>query len=82
MCTARPADRAPVGHRRRRAGGRGFQEAFAEAAKIGPAVDRFFTEVFVMADDPTLRRARVRLMQQVEQVIPQLAEVSEIVREG
>ena len=35
-----------------------------------------------MADDPTLRRARVRLMQQVEQVIPQLAEVSEIVREG
>ena len=62
--------------------GAGFREAFAEAAKIGPAVDRFFTEVFVMVDDPTLRRARLRLMQQVEQLILQLADVSEIVREA
>ena len=62
--------------------GAGFREAFAEAAKIGPVVDRFFIEVFVMADDSTLRRARLRLMQQVEQVILQLADVSEIVREA
>ena len=61
--------------------GAGFREAFAEAAKIGPAVDRFFNEVFVMADDPTLRRARLRLMRQVEQVVLQLADVSEVVRE-
>ena len=61
--------------------GTGFRDAFAEAAKIGPAVDRFFTEVFVMADDPIQRNARLRLMQQVEQVILQLADVSEIVRE-
>ena len=61
--------------------GAGFREAFAEATKIGPAVDRFFTEVFVMVDDPSLRRARLHLMQQVEQVILQLADVSEIVRE-
>ena len=59
--------------------GAGFREAFAEAARIGPAVDRFFNEVFVMVDDPALRRARLRLMQQVEQVILQLADVSEIV---
>lgn len=59
--------------------GAGFRAAFAEAAKIGPAVDRFFTEVFVMADDPALRLARLRLMQEVEQVILQLADVSEIV---
>ena len=59
--------------------GAGFREAFAEAARIGPAVDRFFNEVFVMADDPALRRARLRLMQQVEQVVLQLADVSEIV---
>ena len=59
--------------------GAGFREAFAEAARIGPAVDRFFNEVFVMADDPALRRARLRLMQQVEHVILQLADVSEIV---
>ncbi len=61
--------------------GAGFHGAFAEAAKIGPAVDRFFTEVFVMADDLSLRRARLRLMQEVEQVILQLADVSELVRE-
>ncbi len=62
--------------------GDGYREAFAEAARIGSVVDRFFTEVFVMADDLTLRRARLRLMQHVEQVILQLADVSEIVREG
>ncbi|MYD69160.1 MAG: glycine--tRNA ligase subunit beta [Acidobacteria bacterium] len=61
--------------------GAGFRGAFAEAARIGPAVDRFFTDVFVMADDPTLRRARLRLMYEVEQVILQLADVSEIVQE-
>ncbi len=61
--------------------GAGFREAFAEAARIGPAVDRFFNEVFVMAEDPTLREARLRLMQRVEQVILQLADVSEIVPE-
>ena len=61
--------------------GTGFREAFAEAAKIGPAVDRFFNEVFVMADDPALRNARLGLMQRVEQVILQLADISEIVPE-
>ncbi len=61
--------------------GTGFREAFAEAAGIGPAVDRFFSEVFVMVDDQTLRRARLRLVQEVEQVILQLADVSEIVPE-
>ena len=59
--------------------GAGFREAFAEAARIGPAVDRFFNEVFVMADDQKLRNARLRLMRKVEQVILQLADVSEIV---
>ena len=62
--------------------GTGFREAFAEAAKIGPAVDRFFTAVFVMADDAALRRARLRLMQQVEQAILQLVDVAEIVPEA
>ena len=61
--------------------GSGFREAFAEAARIGPAVDRFLNEVFVMADDLKLRNARLGLMQQVEQVILQLADVSEIVPE-
>ena len=62
--------------------GAGFREAFAEAARIGPAVDRFFTEVFVMTDKEELRSARLHLMQQIERVILQLADVSEIVREA
>ena len=61
--------------------GTGFRQAFAEAARIGPAVDRFFTEVLVMADDPKLRNARLRLMKRVEQLVLQLADVSEIVPE-
>ena len=61
--------------------GSGFRRAFTEAAKIGPAVDRFFTEVFVMADDPAVKDARLGLMKQVEQSILQLADVSEIVPE-
>ena len=85
-----PAERALLAELERRRSiidraverGTGFRKAFAEAAKIGPAVDRFFTEVFVMADDLSLRRARLLLMQEVEQLILQLADVSEIVPEA
>ena len=62
--------------------GSAFREAFAEAAQIGPAVDRFFTDVFVMTDDPALRIARLRLMHELEQLILKLADVSEMVREA
>lgn len=61
--------------------GEGFQDAFREAAGVGPAVDRFFTEVFVMADDAALRSARLRLMKRLERLILKLGDVSEIVAE-
>ena len=61
------------------AGGREYRPAFGEAAKFGPAVDRFFTEVFVMVDDPALKRARLRLMKRLERLILQIADISEIV---
>ena len=61
--------------------GQDYRGAFAEASKFGPAVDRFFTEVFVMSDDQRLRTARLLLMKRLEQLILQLADVSEIVRE-
>ncbi len=61
--------------------GTGYREAFASAAKLGSAVDRFFSEVFVMADDVSLRLARLRLMKQVERLILKLADVSELVQE-
>ena len=44
--------------------------AFTEAAAFGPAVDRFFTEVFVMVDDlARVRQARLRLMKRVERLV-------------
>ena len=59
--------------------GTGFREAYAEAAAFEPAVARFFNEVFVMADDPALRRARLRLMRELEHLILQLGDISEVV---
>jgi glycyl-tRNA synthetase beta chain len=69
----RPAIEAAV------ARGNGFREAFAEAAGFGPTVAKFFDDVLVMADDSKLREARLRLMWKLEQLILQLADVSEIV---
>ena len=59
--------------------GKGFREAYAEAAKFEPVVARFFEEVFVMSDDPKLRQARLRLMKRLETVILELGDISEIV---
>jgi glycyl-tRNA synthetase beta chain len=59
--------------------GRDFRGAYTEAAQVQPAVDKFFTEVFVMVDDPALREARLRLMKRLEQLILQLGDISEIV---
>ena len=61
------------------ASGRNYRRAFAEAAAFGPAVDRFFTEVFVMVDDQALRRARLGLMNDLARLILTLADISEIV---
>ena len=61
--------------------GTGYRQAFAEAAKAGPAVAKFFDDVMVMADDAKLRDARLRLLRRLEGLILQLADVSEIVPE-
>jgi glycyl-tRNA synthetase beta chain len=58
-----------------------YRRGFAEAAKFGPAVDKFFTDVFVMVDDQTLRAARLALMKRLESTILKLADISEIVAE-
>lgn len=60
-------------------GGRDFKAAYAEAAAFEPAVAKFFTEVFVMAEDAKLRDARLRLMKRLESLILQLGDISEIV---
>jgi glycyl-tRNA synthetase beta chain len=56
-----------------------YRQAFAEAAGFGPFVDRFFTDVFVMVEDPALRQARLHLMQSLARLILRLGDISEIV---
>lgn len=58
---------------------RRYADAFMEAAGFGPAVDRFFADVFVMTEDLQMRNARLLLMARLESLILKLADISEIV---
>ena len=39
-----------------------FATGLRAAAELAPAIDRFFTDVMVMDDDPAIRANRLRLM--------------------
>jgi glycyl-tRNA synthetase beta chain len=56
-----------------------YRAAFVEIAGLRAAVDRFFTEVFVMADDARTREARLTLMADLRDLILHLADISEII---
>jgi glycyl-tRNA synthetase beta chain len=56
-----------------------YRAAFVEIAGLRAAVDRFFTEVFVMADDVRVRHARLSLMADLRDLILHLADISEII---
>jgi len=59
--------------------GADYRQAFTEIAALRPVVDRFFTDVFVMAEDPRLRAARLTLMADLRDLILTIADISEIV---
>ena len=61
--------------------GDNYRMAFAEAARFGPAVDQFFTDVLVMAEDDGVRLRRLAMLKGLERLISRLADVSELVRE-
>ena len=56
-----------------------YRRAFSEIAGLRGPIDRFFTEVFVMADDSRLRTARLKLMADLRDLILHFADISEIV---
>ncbi len=56
-----------------------YKRAFIEISGLRGPVDRFFTDVFVMADDARLRTARLALMAELRDLILDLADISEIV---
>jgi glycyl-tRNA synthetase beta chain len=58
---------------------RQYLEAFRLASGFRPAVDRFFTDVFVMVDDVALREQRLTLIWRLHDLMLELADISEIV---
>jgi glycyl-tRNA synthetase beta chain len=56
-----------------------YRAAFVDIAGLRAAVDRFFTEVFVMADDVRIRHMRLTLMAELRDLILNLADISEII---
>ncbi len=58
---------------------RQYDQAFRIASGLRPAVDRFFTDIFVMVDDAGLREARLSLLRRLHELLLELADISEIV---
>jgi glycyl-tRNA synthetase beta chain len=58
---------------------RQYGPAFSIAAGFRPAVDRFFTDIFVMVDDQDLRDQRLSLLRKLHDLLLELADISEIV---
>jgi glycyl-tRNA synthetase beta chain len=55
-----------------------YVRALQEVAALRPAVDRFFTDVFVMADDAALRQARLGLLAVLRDSVRAIADLSSI----
>ncbi|HQR47470.1 MAG TPA: glycine--tRNA ligase subunit beta, partial [Thermoanaerobaculia bacterium] len=57
---------------------RDYQVALGIMASLGPALDRFFTEVMVLTDDPAVRGNRVALLRAMRDQFFRVARFSEI----
>jgi glycyl-tRNA synthetase beta chain len=55
-----------------------YRAAFVAASGVRPAVDKFFTDVFVMVEEVPLRNARLKLVAALRDLILGLADISEI----
>lgn len=55
-----------------------YREALTDVAALRPAVDRFFTDVFVMVDDAALRQARLTLLAALRDTVFDIADLSQI----
>ncbi len=57
---------------------RQYDQAFRTASGLRPAVDRFFTDIFVMVDDEALKTQRLTLLRRLHELLLELADISEI----
>ncbi len=55
-----------------------FTEALTTLSEARDAVDQFFTDVMVMADDPAIRTNRLALLGQLSRVMNQVADISRL----
>jgi glycyl-tRNA synthetase beta chain len=58
-----------------------YRQAFTLAAQFRAPVDRFFTDVLVMHEDPAVQRRRLGLVAALRDLILELADISEIATE-
>ncbi|MBM3791751.1 MAG: glycine--tRNA ligase subunit beta, partial [Acidobacteria bacterium] len=61
---------------------RDYLASLQALASLRPAVDRFFDQVLVMAEDPALRANRFRLLRQLADLFLGIADISQIVIAG
>jgi glycyl-tRNA synthetase beta chain len=62
--------------------GRDFGAALSGAADVPPAVDRFFTDVLVNAEDPADRARRYALVREAADVLGRIADFSAVTQGG
>jgi len=55
-----------------------YTEALASLADLQPAVDQFFDQVMVMAEDDALRRNRLSLLKSLRDLFLQVADISQL----
>ncbi len=59
-------------------GQRRFHDALGIMASFGPGLDRFFTEVLVMAEDPDVKANRIALLMAIRDQFARVAKFGEI----
>ena len=57
---------------------RRYEEALSVMASLGPSLDRFFTDVMVLVDDPAVRANRLALLAAMRDQFFRVARLSEI----
>ena len=57
---------------------RRWRDALGIMASLGPSLDRFFTEVLVMAEDPEVKANRIALLRSIRDQFVRVARFSEI----
>jgi glycyl-tRNA synthetase beta chain len=58
-----------------------YVEALRLASGLAPLVDRFFTDVLVMVEDPALREARLALLAELRDLVWEIADIPAVVQD-